>query len=1276
MNPKRVLSFLTAAAMALTSVSAVDMSAFAEAADVSENSPSRVVDFGGNVQKLSVYSTDNGLEASTIYFDDTFVPTTIGELSNQYDGFSAGEITVSDCTIPGVTAQDITPYVFVQYGDNYTWQEPNSSVLTFDQLRELDSTITDDTVVKKLGLHMYITDSSLLTNGGAVAGKNEYLNTNGKEVICKRYGKNAQYTMYVQEESEDKLVAKLPIDISPADIIINKSTVAELKAKYCAVAVDEFSVTEDTGRISSNLFYKQLSVIISKEDYSDYHWYGNGNGIVSLSEIPDEYDGYTVRAINNDIHLTDASGYSVGDRIDVTLSGSGTTSDSGSETEPSEYADYIQLEMKDEPLAAGAKFNSGEDVKGFFFFDVPSVNPGGDIQLYRFAQQYGGFSIENFELTSASLPQIPLENAEYKIFIQYGKDETDWQWAEFEVTDKKLDIDEVYAKIPDTYLLREWGAVVSIPYDENDGAGIEYGDICIFNGTSDGNITVDGGSDMTYMRVREDASGNKYAAAYEDITDSFPGIIAGVTTVGQFNKAYTAAYNKTVASCNIEGVTAGDFTIGVAFKVSAPGEPEAYKYIDDADSDTVIYGVAGMIAANDSVFTTGSLDVGNQIVINDSLNKEVFEYVYDGKPINLHVVQDDYGYNDMNCRSDDIDILAMMNEKYDISTVGDLRDHYSYVDFTDFFVNSIGGAAPADTDRSNVHWSISMLTNNWSNWYGWGDDTAFDITKLTAADDETINYLVLIVTLNNRNVKLSLGDAVILNPDNRIIANVTAGFTTVTASFESYEDYLIMDIANANLQIPNVTYGKTTVGELMDMYSEINVSDFIVTNISDSRFSRYWLSPSLVIDVVGTADGEQYSGNISHNGSNRLPLDSGMKMYNGSEQVEIDRDAVIMNLRVELFFGSPQPAMVGFKAGDKVTFAFNGASIKADTSDKSSWDAGLKLSGTTLSWNAFPDQKQYSSYGLAVYGVYFGDQMLSSYWQGISDTYSVDLVNAFGTWNFEYGKQADIRVCLMDFNDWGKVISTSSDSILYTYKMGRVLSSISKPVVKSATEYVNNFGLDISVGDSPYFVVKAREYDKNEYINYYFCDAGQTAYISTKLLSSNTLEIYSIDSEGNRSESIEYTISLAPDWDPEISIDSNGNLNFTKLADDSGSISYKVFYNDNWQNTIGNDYNIMSSEVNVILDLTRLSFLGVSYGSSVSVSLVAYDKDGKAIANGRNHEVIISYNGRDVSYTLPAPEVTLTRTSDNIHMSYLTWEPVDGAIGYIVKSSFNGEIRC
>ncbi|MGN1339033.1 MAG: hypothetical protein ACI4WS_01955, partial [Oscillospiraceae bacterium] len=220
--------------------------------------------------------------------------------------------------------------------------------------------------------------------------------------------------------------------------------------------------------------------------------------------------------------------------------------------------------------------------------------------------------------------------------------------------------------------------------------------------------------------------------------------------------------------------------------------------------------------------------------------------------------------------------------------------------------------------------------------------------------------------------------------------------------------------------------------------------------------------------------------------------------------------------------------------------------------DTEDW-ADLHVDGYNLIWNVHPQESQYIKDDLVVYNVYINGIMHQNVWMWRGDGYTggnntYDLRRLFACGDIPLG-DITISVKLFDWGNWSDVGDISS-GLVYANSMGQVLDSVPVPEVQSFTYDSTADKYSITCrknSDLVYFVLKRGTN---------IIDVFNGSMTFTWASPTDTVEIYGVDCEGNRSKSITAALNSTDDW-ANLYIENN-KLIWNTHPDEA---SYKSSYN-------------------------------------------------------------------------------------------------------------------
>ncbi|MBQ9947031.1 MAG: leucine-rich repeat domain-containing protein, partial [Oscillospiraceae bacterium] len=238
MKSKRLISAVTALSVAVSSVfSQMSVTAGAEAAEYSFT-------YEKTVHTLT--ASEEPKEASGLYVSAntdisiqglTKGVTTFGELTSLYSGLTFDGFTIENCSAEGLTEDDFQIYIFMMYGDDWTWYQSSGPDITFS-----DVGAGADTVVRALGYVLRLKDSKV-SELDLSAGDTIRINANDSLDYYTYDFENDDLTIVVEESqyNEIGLSAAYVEDFKIPGVEYGVTTVGELKEMYCGYRISGYS---------------------------------------------------------------------------------------------------------------------------------------------------------------------------------------------------------------------------------------------------------------------------------------------------------------------------------------------------------------------------------------------------------------------------------------------------------------------------------------------------------------------------------------------------------------------------------------------------------------------------------------------------------------------------------------------------------------------------------------------------------------------------------------------------------------------------------------------------------------------------------------------------------------------------------------------------------------------------------------------------------------------------------------------------------------------------
>ncbi len=240
MRMKRLISSLTAAAMVLTSCCVVTASAEASVYAYTYEDTTHTLNASASEQDASGLYVSGNTDISIPGL--TKEVTTFGELTQLYSGLTFDGFTIDTCSVEGLTEDDFEVYIFMMYGDSWTWYQSAGPEITFADV----GAGADDTV-GALGYVLRLKES-VVAASDLTAGDIIRVNYDDSLEYYTYDFSNENLTMTVEESqyTESGLSATFVTDFEIPGVEYGVTTVGELKDMYCGFNVAGYSFKAST----------------------------------------------------------------------------------------------------------------------------------------------------------------------------------------------------------------------------------------------------------------------------------------------------------------------------------------------------------------------------------------------------------------------------------------------------------------------------------------------------------------------------------------------------------------------------------------------------------------------------------------------------------------------------------------------------------------------------------------------------------------------------------------------------------------------------------------------------------------------------------------------------------------------------------------------------------------------------------------------------------------------------------------------------------------------
>ncbi|MGN1339823.1 MAG: hypothetical protein ACI4WS_05990, partial [Oscillospiraceae bacterium] len=303
MKRKRVLAALLAGSVFASSLCGTGITgsiAFAESPDEAYFS----VSYDGSPLKLEVYDEDGTTCAGALYSSGSFGGGSqlFEDFEQNYSAISVGSFYVQDCTISGVTSDDVNTSIYVLYGENSDWYETDAQSITLEQLAgEID---IEGKYIHDIGIRAVVSDSALLDAAGVSTVVPEFMNLGSKQTFVDVMDDDDTIQATVTHSVDDGGNAVNTIEqyskiLTLPGIEYGVTTVGELKEKYafiCEQNTELASISPEGIPVSA--VAPTTIVVASDENWGNYQWLDKwGSPSFDVSTIDDSYDDLLVREV-------------------------------------------------------------------------------------------------------------------------------------------------------------------------------------------------------------------------------------------------------------------------------------------------------------------------------------------------------------------------------------------------------------------------------------------------------------------------------------------------------------------------------------------------------------------------------------------------------------------------------------------------------------------------------------------------------------------------------------------------------------------------------------------------------------------------------------------------------------------------------------------------------------------------------------------------------------------------------------------------------------------